>query len=76
MWSFETRAGRIGNVDMFWCEGLEVLPSRFSNLIALDELDFSTYQALKHVRVGFGILSCLEILCMSVCEALEVFPLD
>jgi hypothetical protein len=56
------------------CETLEVFFTRLSNLIDLEEFDFSQCLALKHVPEGFGTLTCLKKLVMSKCEALEVFP--
>jgi hypothetical protein len=53
-----------------------MFPSRLNNLIALEKLEFCTCQALKHVRIRFETITCLKILSMWGCEALEVFPLD
>ena len=56
------------------CEALEVFPSGLNNLMALEELDFSYYQALKDMPEGFGTLTCLKKLMMWEHDALEVFP--
>jgi hypothetical protein len=59
MSSFETHVARILNFDIFeelniWgCEVLEVFPTGLSNLVALEELKFSHFLALKHVPEGY-----------------------
>ena len=55
------------------CEALEVFPSRWDNLLVLEELVFLKCQALKHVPEGFETLISLRELLMWECEALEVF---
>ena len=59
---------------MLECESFEMVPPGLSNLIASEELYFLKFQDVKHVPETFGRLTCLKMLDMSKCEALEVFP--
>jgi hypothetical protein len=49
-----------------------VIPCELNNLIALEELDSSKCQALKHIPNGFGTLTCLKKFDMWVCEVFEM----
>ena len=62
------------DISLTNCNNLENFIKILSNLIALEELNFSKCQDLKHVPEGFGRLTCLKKLAMWECEALEVFP--
>jgi hypothetical protein len=51
-------------LNMWGCEALEGFPSGLNNLIALEEIDFSTCRGLKHVPEELGMLTCLKKLSM------------
>ena len=60
---------------MFDCDALEEFFLCVSIILALEDLNFVTCQALKTIPESFGNLTKLKILHIFECEALEEFLL-